>query len=48
VKLLLPFLLLVVFGAIWETQRGRQERALPLLIACVVIAFGFFRIVRFL
>ena len=47
-KLLIAFIVLVVVGSMWETQRNRRPGPLPLLVLCTVVALGFFSVVRFL
>jgi hypothetical protein len=47
-KLLIAFILLVIVGSMWETQRNRRPGPIPLIAMCVVMAAGFFSVVRFL
>jgi hypothetical protein len=47
-KVLIAFVLLVIVGSMWETQRDRRPHSLPLLALCIVVAAGFFSVIRFL
>jgi hypothetical protein len=47
-KVLIAFVLVVIVGSMWETQRDRRPSALPLFALSVVVAAGFFGVIRFL
>ena len=46
-RVLLAFLLIVIAGSIWESQRDRPQRALPLMVLCTGVTLVLFGVSRF-